>query len=145
LNTIRRIGAIVCAATMLLSVPVEACTRFIYRTGSDTFIVGRSMDWAENPGTDLWSFPRAMERDGGVGKGSIKWTSKFGSVISSFYNIATVEGMNDAGLVANPEDETPVAREVAGRLASVNQVRTQITSRSRDLVHLPLPGIYLPP
>src|ERR1700733_3005095 len=90
-----------CAAAMLLSVPVDACTRFIYRTGSDTFIVGRSMDWAEDPGTDLWSFPRAMERDGGVGEGSIKWTSKFGSVISSFYNLATVEGMNDAGLVAN--------------------------------------------
>ena len=59
------------------------------------------MDWAEDPGTDLWSFPRAMERDGGVGEGSIKWTSKYGSVIASFYNLATVEGMNDAGLVAN--------------------------------------------
>ena len=42
-----------------------------------------------------------MERDGGVGEGSIKWTSKYGSVIASFYNLATVEGMNDAGLVAN--------------------------------------------
>jgi penicillin V acylase-like amidase (Ntn superfamily) len=101
LNTIRRIGAIACAAAMLLSVPLDACTRFIYRTGSDSFIVGRSMDWAEDPGTDLWSFPHAMERDGGVGEGSIKWTSKYGSVISSFYNLATVEGMNDAGLVAN--------------------------------------------
>jgi penicillin V acylase-like amidase (Ntn superfamily) len=101
LNTIRRIGAIACAAAMLLSVPVDACTRFIYRTGSDTFIAGRSMDWAEDPGTDLWSFPRAMERNGGLGEGSIKWTSKYGSVISSFYNLATVEGMNDSGLVAN--------------------------------------------
>jgi hypothetical protein len=64
LSTIRRIGAIACAAAMLLSVPVDACTRFIYRTGTDTFIVGRSMDWAEDPGTDIWSFPRAMVRDG---------------------------------------------------------------------------------
>ena len=101
LKRIRRIGAIVCAAAMLLSVPAEACTRVVYRTGTDTFIVGRSMDWAEDPGTDLWSFPRAMERDGGVGEGSVKWTSKYGSVISSFYNLATVDGMNDAGLVAN--------------------------------------------
>jgi penicillin V acylase-like amidase (Ntn superfamily) len=59
------------------------------------------MDWAEDPGTDLWAFPREMERDGGMGDGSIKWKSKYGSVIASFYNIATVEGMNDAGLVAN--------------------------------------------
>ena len=42
-----------------------------------------------------------MQRDGGLGEGSIKWTSSYGSVISSFYNIATVEGMNEAGLVAN--------------------------------------------
>ena len=59
------------------------------------------MDWAEDPGTDLWSFPRGLKRDGGAGPGSVEWTSKYGSVISSFYNIATVDGMNDAGLVAN--------------------------------------------
>ena len=70
MKIIRRIGAIACAAAILASVPVDACTRFIYRTGTDTFIVGRSMDWAEDPGTDIWSFPRAMERDGGVGEGA---------------------------------------------------------------------------
>lgn len=59
------------------------------------------MDWVEDPKTDLWAFPRGMERDGGVGPGSIKWTSKYESVIASFYNIATVEGINAAGLVAN--------------------------------------------
>jgi choloylglycine hydrolase len=59
------------------------------------------MDWAENPGTDLWAFPRGLSRDGGAGTGSIKWTAKYGSVIASFYNIATVDGMNEAGLVAN--------------------------------------------
>ena len=84
-----------------MSIPAGACTRFIYETGTNGFIVGRSMDWAEDPGTDLWSFPRGMQRDGGLGEGSIKWTSSYGSVISSFYNIATVEGMNEAGLVAN--------------------------------------------
>ncbi len=59
------------------------------------------MDWAENPNTDLWAFPRGLSRDGGAGTGSIKWTAKYGSVIASFYNIATVDGMNEAGLVAN--------------------------------------------
>ena len=101
MTTLRRLGAIACAASIMMSVPADACTRFIYETGTNGFIVGRSMDWAEDPGTDLWSFPREMQRDGGLGEGSIKWTSKYGSVISSFYNIATVEGMNDAGLVAN--------------------------------------------
>ena len=54
-----------------------------------------------DPGTDLWSFPKGLSRDGGAGSGSIKWTAKHGSVIASFYNIGTVDGMNDAGLVAN--------------------------------------------
>jgi choloylglycine hydrolase len=88
-------------ATSLVGFDALACTRFIYQTGTDDYIVGRSMDWAEDPGSDLWSFPRGMERDGGAGPGSIHWTSKHGSVVSSFYNIATVDGMNDAGLVAN--------------------------------------------
>lgn len=85
----------------LASFEADACTRFIYETGTGGSIVGRSMDWAEDPGTDLWSFPQGMQRDGGLGAGSITWTAKHGSVIASFYNIATVEGMNDAGLVAN--------------------------------------------
>jgi choloylglycine hydrolase len=42
-----------------------------------------------------------MDRNGGVGDGSITWTSKYGSVIATLYGAATVEGMNDAGLVAN--------------------------------------------
>lgn len=97
----RLVGVVAFAAIGVMSSYALACTRFIYETGANTFIVGRSMDWAEDPSTDLWSFPRGLKRDGGVGPGSVEWTSKYGSVISSFYNIATVDGMNDAGLVAN--------------------------------------------
>ena len=101
MKNIRRLSVVACTAIALTSFQADACTRFLYETGTNGYIVGRSMDWAEDPGTDLWAFPRGMERDGGVGDGSVKWTSKYGSVIASFYNIATVEGMNDAGLVAN--------------------------------------------
>jgi penicillin V acylase-like amidase (Ntn superfamily) len=99
----RRILAAAAAtlAVCSLSAAALACTRFIYETGTDNYIVGRSMDWAEDPATDLWSFPKGLKRDGGAGPGSVEWTSKHGSVIASFYNIATVDGMNDAGLVAN--------------------------------------------
>ncbi len=95
------IAQIVCAAVALTSIGADACTRFIYETGNKTFVVRRSMDWMQDPQTDLWAFPQGMKRDGGLGKGSIGWTSKYGSVIASFYNVATVEGMNTAGLVAN--------------------------------------------
>jgi len=77
------------------------CTRVLYETGSNSFVVGRTMDWYDNTGTDLWAFPRGMARDGGVGAGSIKWTSKYGSVVGDIYDLASADGMNEAGLVVN--------------------------------------------
>jgi penicillin V acylase-like amidase (Ntn superfamily) len=101
MNYKRILGVCVAAALALSTLPADACTRFVYETGNNGYIIGRSMDWAEDPGTDLWSFPKGMPRDGGAGPRSIKWTSKYGSVIASFHNVATVDGMNEAGLVAN--------------------------------------------
>jgi len=89
------------AALASYSLPADACTRILYETGARSYMVGRTMDWTVDPSTDLWAFPKGMARDGGAGPGSIKWTAKRGSVASSFYNLATVDGMNDAGLVAN--------------------------------------------
>lgn len=59
------------------------------------------MDWKTDVGTNLWVFPRGMKRSGEVGPNSVQWTSKFGSVIASGYDISTTDGMNEAGLVAN--------------------------------------------
>ncbi len=101
MKRLKQYGMIAATSLAMLSIEADACTRFIYTTGSDGYIVGRSMDWMQDPGTNLWAFPKGMKRDGGVGDGSISWTSKYGSVVSSFYDVATVEGMNDAGLVAN--------------------------------------------
>lgn len=89
------------AALALPGLPADACTRILYETGAKSYMVGRTMDWSVDPATDLWAFPGGMARDGGAGQGSIKWTAKRGSVTSSFYNLATVDGMNDGGLVAN--------------------------------------------
>jgi len=59
------------------------------------------MDWMESLHSKLWVFPRGMKRDGGVGPGSIEWTSKYGSVVTSGYEFASFDGMNEAGLVGN--------------------------------------------
>ena len=69
------------ALALVLLNTSESCTRILYETGSKGFIVGRTMDWYDDTGTDLWAFPRGMERNGGAGPGSIKWTSKYGSVV----------------------------------------------------------------
>ncbi|WP_442754976.1 linear amide C-N hydrolase [Methylocystis sp. JAN1] len=99
MKTIRRLA--LSAALSLSAPPADACTRLLYETGTKSYMVGRSMDWMVDPNTDLWAFPKGMARDGAVPQGAIRWTAKHGSVISSFYNLATVDGMNDAGLVAN--------------------------------------------
>lgn len=64
-------------------------------------VTGRSMDWMEEMHSNLWLFPRGMQRDGGMGKLSPQWTSKYGSVTASVYEAATSDGMNEKGLVAN--------------------------------------------
>jgi choloylglycine hydrolase len=96
------VAALPAVACLLLAPSVSnACTRCIYLGPSGTVVVARSMDWEEDPGTDLYSFPRGMRRDGAAGPNSIAWTSKYGSVVCGFYGVATVDGMNEKGLVAD--------------------------------------------
>jgi len=59
------------------------------------------MDWKSEIPANLWVFPRGMERNGEVGKASIKWVSTYGSVVTSSWNIAATDGMNEKGLVGN--------------------------------------------
>jgi len=79
----------------------EACTRAVYIGGDNVVITGRSMDWMEDMFSNLWVFPRGMARDGAAGPTAVKWTSKYGSLIVSGYELGTADGMNEAGLVAN--------------------------------------------
>jgi choloylglycine hydrolase len=79
----------------------EACTRVVYKGPNDTVITGRTMDFSLDIPANLWIFPRGMERNGEVGPNSIEWTSKYGSVVASSWDIATPDGMNEKGLVAN--------------------------------------------
>lgn len=90
-------------AAGLATVPciADACTRFVYHGVNDQIITARSMDWKNDVATNLWIFPRGMKRSGEAGPNSIKWTSRYGSVIASGYDISTTDGMNEAGLVAN--------------------------------------------
>ena len=77
------------------------CTRVLYETADKNFLVGRTLDWEEDPQTNLWSFPAGLKRDGGVGKGSLAWTSRHGSVLAAVYDKCSTDGINTAGLVAN--------------------------------------------
>jgi len=94
--------ASICLAVGLMAVDVaNACTRAVYLGPEDRVLTGRSMDWKMPMISNMWAFPSGMVRDGAAGPRSAEWTAIHGSVIISGYDIATAEGMNEAGLVAN--------------------------------------------
>lgn len=97
----RAVAFTLAAALTVFPATGDACTRLVYLGAGDTVITARSMDWSIDVGTNLWIFPRGMKRDGAAGPGSIEWTSKYGSVIASGYEVSTTDGMNEEGLVAN--------------------------------------------
>lgn len=81
--------------------PALACTRVLYTAPDGTVITGRTMDWAEDMRSNLWAFPRGMERTGGGGRLTPRWRSRYGSVVVSGYDMGSADGMNEKGLVAN--------------------------------------------
>lgn len=106
-------------ALALAGLPAAACTRAVYLGPEGRVLTGRTFDWKLPITSNLWVFPRGMARDGAAGPRSVTWTSRYGSLIVSGYDIATVDGMNEAGLMANllwqvdagyPEDDGQTPR-----------------------------------
>lgn len=93
--------AVMSAGLACVGSSAAACTRCLRVFADGTVIVGRSMDWMEDPGSEIWVFPRGLARQGNAGPKSLAWTSKHGSVGVSFYGVATACGINEKGLVAN--------------------------------------------
>ena len=94
-------SAVAAAATLFAPAVADACTRVLYVAPDGTVITGRSMDWAEDMRSNLWVMPRGIKRNGMGGKDTPEWTSKFGSLIVSGYDVGTADGVNEKGLVAN--------------------------------------------
>lgn len=85
----------------LLGAEVHACTRAVYHGPDGRNITGRNMDFKDPMVSNFWVFPRGIKRNGASGSRSLEWTSKFGSLAVSGYDISTVDGMNEAGLNAS--------------------------------------------
>jgi choloylglycine hydrolase len=91
------------------------CTRVVYTGTNEMVATGRNMDWKTEMHSNIWIFPKGMDRNGEAGENSLSWTSKYGSVVTSAFEIASTDGMNEKGLVANllwlPEAQYPVRDE----------------------------------
>lgn len=93
--------AIIAIVILMISVNAEACTRIVYKGPNGTIITARSMDFSMEIPANLWQFPRGMKREGQTGTNTIGWTSKYGSIVVSSWDIAVSDGLNEKGLNAN--------------------------------------------
>ena len=91
----------VLAASFSFTLPTDACTRVVYEGPEGMIATGRTMDWKEDPQTNLYIFPRGMKRKGAESAATVEWVSKYGSVVAAGYDIGICDGMNEKGLVAN--------------------------------------------
>lgn len=118
---IYRLASIACimVAAAAVTGKADACTRAVYLGPDNMIVTGRTMDWKEDPQSNIYFFPRGMERRGGKTDNTIKWTSVYGSVVTAGYDIGVCDGMNEKGPVANllflaesdyhrPDDKRPV-------------------------------------
>lgn len=133
------------------------CTRVVYLGTGQRIVTGRSMDWKSEIGTNLWAFPRGVKRTGQAGPDSAVWTSGYGSVVASGYDISTTDGLNEAGLAANllwlAESEYPAntgdrpavslalwAQYVLDNFATVAEAVAALTATPLRVVTAQVPG-----
>jgi penicillin V acylase-like amidase (Ntn superfamily) len=104
--------AILCALSIGLAgataLEAEACSRILWNDNGYAVMVGRTMDWPGSTEPELYVFPRGQARDGGTMGGAVvvadnpaKWTSKYGSLVTSVYGIGAADGLNEKGLGAH--------------------------------------------
>ena len=86
------------AAFLMFAQKSEACTRAVYLGPDNMVITGRTMDWKEDIMSNLYLFPRGVKRVS-YDKGEVvNWTSKYGSIVASAYDLGICDGMNEKGI-----------------------------------------------
>ena len=98
---LRSASALALPVLLMAGVAADACTRAVYLGPDGNVITARSMDWKSDILSNMWILPRGIARSGEAGPNSIKWTSKYGSVVVSGYDVSTTDGVNEKGLEAN--------------------------------------------
>ena len=85
----------------LIHVPVAACSRILLANAGQS-VVARTMDLYVSDRARILVYPRGVRRDGGAKSGATKrWESKYGSVTVNSLDMATSDGINEKGFVAN--------------------------------------------
>ncbi|MFO0991619.1 MAG: linear amide C-N hydrolase [Hyphomicrobiales bacterium] len=99
-NTFKRALTIILAGLLSTSSALS-CTRVLWSAADGQVLVGRTQDWTERANSAFRVYPRGIERTGAVAENPHQWTSKYGSVVLSAYDMGTHEGINEKGLSAH--------------------------------------------
>lgn len=99
------LAAVLGAGFLAVHSSALACSRILWNDNGVAVIAGRTMDWPESTMPVLTVLPRGMKRDGGLAGGEVvvkdnpaRWTSKYGSIVTTVYGIGTADGFNERGL-----------------------------------------------
>lgn len=95
------LGALIALTAIITSASSEACTNFLIEAEGDTFINGRSMEFAQPLGTQVVIQPRgdSIQTEAPGNKNGMKWTSKYGYVTMIGLGLnRAVDGLNEKGL-----------------------------------------------
>jgi choloylglycine hydrolase len=90
---------ILCA--IVIAAPAIPCSRVLWNDNGRSVIVGRNMDWFEDIRSNMWILPRGMERNGLAATNPLRWTSNYGSVVITTYDVGTADGINEKGLAGH--------------------------------------------
>lgn len=81
---------------------VEACSRLIWDTEDFGVFVSRTMDWMVETHPTLDVRAKGLSYRGAEsGDKVMTWTSKYASILTTFYGKAGIDGFNEAGLAVN--------------------------------------------
>jgi len=86
---------------LAMSTVAIPCTRVLWVTADGHVYVGRTQDWTEKMNSTFRMYPRGISRIGAVKENPHRWTSKYGSLVLSGYDMGTHEGVNEKGLSAH--------------------------------------------
>lgn len=153
----RILVALGAVALAFLPAGLDACTRAVYLGPDGMTVTGRTMDWREDPMTNLYLFPRGTARRGADTDNTVVWTSKYGTLSAAGYDIGITDGMNEAGLVANllflpesvyerPNDTRPAmglsiwTQYVLDNFATVDEAVAELSKESFRIDAPDLPG-----
>ena len=96
--------AILICGVLAAAVPagkVRSCSRVVFQGRDSLILVGRTLDWKTPIPTNLYVYPRGIEKQGMPDGNTLHWRSRYGSVVAVSYDGGVTEGMNERGLVMN--------------------------------------------